>query len=101
MALWCFRRTQLNPFREKTADGSAEAPAPLVQQPSQPLPLLAAELLVLSIGASFLMKYGETALGLPFEPSAIVGWLLVLGIPAVVGYSFVSAPDPLKQAEAQ
>ena len=58
----------------------------------QPAPLLAAELSLATIAAAYLMKYGEPLLGLPFEPSAAVGWALVVGIPAFVGYRFASAP---------
>ena len=41
------------------------------------------------------MKYGETLLGITFEPEtagAILGGLICLGIPSAVGYRFYSLP---------
>ena len=54
-------------------------------------PLVAAELILLTVAASYFVKYGEAALSLPFEPNAIVAWLVVLGIPATVGLRFVTS----------
>jgi hypothetical protein len=80
----------LNPL-SKSDDGeeaAAYTPPPIVSQEMQPTPLIAAELVLLTIVASYLMKYGETVIPFAFEPSAIVGWLICLGIPAGVGYRF-------------
>lgn len=91
-----------NPFAEappadESAEAEAAAPPALAAVDMQPAPLLAAELAAATVVASYLMKYIEPALGVPFEPSAIVGWALVLGIPALVGYRFVSTA-PTKAA---
>ena len=92
----------LNPFAEKPAvaaatDDAAEPPPALVTQDVLPAPLLAVELTLLTALFSYGLKYIEPAIGLPYEPSAIVGWAVCIGIPAIVGYSFASSP-PSKSA---
>ena len=84
--------SELNPMKPKEEGAeAAEAAAPALSTvPVQPAPLVAAELVLLTFAASFAVKYGEPALALPFEPNALVGWGLVLGIPAVVLARFLS-----------
>ena len=82
-----------NPFAPKddepaAAAAAADAAPALTPQDVPGAPLVAVELLLLTVLASYLMKYGEAALALPFEPNAIVAWLLVLAIPAGVGARF-------------
>ena len=87
----------LNPFSDAPAaapEPAEEAPPPLVTQEVLPGPLLAAELILGTVAFSYGLKYLEPALGLPYDPSAIVGWLICLTIPAAVGYNFASKPDP-------
>jgi hypothetical protein len=90
----------LNPFdkggeEEEGEEGGVSAPAPpsLTTQQLEPTPLVAAELVLATALASFVMKYGETALGVAFEPNAILGWLICLSIPAAVGFRFYSLPS--------
>jgi hypothetical protein len=63
-------------------------------------PLLAGELVLLTAVFSYLVKYGEPALTLPFEPNALVGWALVLGIPTFVGFRFVAGASDSNAASA-
>ena len=78
----------------------AAAPPPLVTQEVLPAPLYGAELVLGTVVASYLMKYLEPAIGLAYEPNAIIGWLVCLTIPAAVGYRFVSLPNPAETAPA-
>jgi hypothetical protein len=97
--------SELNPFK-----GSPEAagpqpsdptPAPLVVQPMQAGPLVAAELIGFTMLASYMIKYGETALGLPFSPNVIVAWFMVLSIPASVGYNLATAAPKESRAASE
>ena len=83
-----------NPFSKDESEGAAEqvSPPALIPQPMQSTPLIAAELTLLTLVSSYIMKYGETALGVVFEPNAILGGLICLAIPAAVGYRFASLP---------
>jgi len=85
-----------NPFAkgsDEDADASSAEPvAAITPQDVPSTPLVAAELVLLTAAASYLLKYGETALSVPFDPSAALGWALCLLIPAAVGYRFVSLP---------
>ena len=90
---------KLNPLAEKGADEAAPAPKPLVRTiETQPLPLIGAELVLLTLLASYVMKYGEVLVPFAFEPNSILGWLICLLIPAGVGYRFsgveVTAAEP-------
>ena len=91
----------LNPFGAKDegeGEGATAAATAITTQPVLAAPLLAAELLLLTTAASYLVKYGEAALSLPFEPNALIGWALVVGIPAIVGYRFASLPPIADEA---
>ena len=96
--------SELNPFKPKGEAGEAgEAAAPaaaVVPQPVIATPLLAGELVLLTAVFSYLVKYGEPALTLPFEPNALVGWALVLGIPTFVGFRFVAGASDSNAASA-
>jgi len=96
--------SELNPFKDKAeaADAAAEPEPlpPIATQPVPQAPLLVAELLLLTTAASYGLKYAEPALGLPYEPSAIVGWLVCLGIPAVVGFRFATSSTPAAESAA-
>ena len=91
--------SQLNPFAEKP-EGGADAPTPpaITQQEVAPAPLIAVELVLLTAVASYVMKYGEAALGVAFEPNAVLGWLICLAIPALVGFRFSSLEPTEKSA---
>uniref|UniRef100_A0A7S0IQZ8 Uncharacterized protein n=1 Tax=Calcidiscus leptoporus TaxID=127549 RepID=A0A7S0IQZ8_9EUKA len=75
-------------------------PSALAIQEYPPAALLAAELAALTIACSYLMKYGEPALGVPFAPNALVAWLMVASVPAAVAYSIASTPAPAAVASA-
>ena len=86
-------------FSKEEAEGAdaaaTAAPPALIKQDVPPTPLIAAELILLTVVSSYLMKYGETLLGITFEPEqagAILGGLICLAIPAGVGYRFYSLP---------
>ena len=86
----------LGPKNSPTAEGDAGDGEPaavvsVVPQDVQPAPLLAAELLLLTTLASYAMKYGEPALGLPFAPNEVVGWAICVAIPAGVAWRFSQA----------
>jgi len=49
---------------------------------------LIAKLSILTITCSYLIKYGELGLDLPFEPSAIAATAVVAGIPSLTAYYF-------------
>ena len=86
--------SQLNPLAPREDEEASTSPAAassLTPQPVPGAPLVAAELILLTIAASYFVKYGEAALSLPFEPNAIVAWLLVLGIPTTVGLRFATS----------
>ena len=50
--------------------------------------LLAAKLIILTLASSYVIKYGELALDLPFSANGIAAGALVFGIPAITGYSY-------------
>ena len=67
-------------------------------QPVPSAPFLAGELLVLTIVASYAIKYVEPVSSLPFEPNALVGWALVVGIPSIVAFRFAKGGAPAASA---
>jgi len=94
-----------NPLQSDEAKAAAEAeraavvearrPAgPLVPQDVPSKPLVAAELLLLTLATSYLVKYGETVLPFAFEPNAALGGLICVGIPAAVFARFYGLPKP-------
>ena len=93
-----------NPFKDKESAVSESAaanalpggqPLDITPQDVPSVPLIAGELVLLTVAASYLMKYGETALGVAFDPSAILGAFICFAIPAGVGYRFASlSADP-------
>jgi len=99
---WTFQQAlkDANPFDKSAAEeleaeaAEAEGAAAMALTPQDvpSTPLIAAELVLLTLVASYAMKYGETALGVAFDPNAIVGWLICITIPAAVGYRFASLP---------
>lgn len=95
---------ELNPFKGKGEAGASPAEpalAPLAPQPMQAAPLVAAELIGFTMLASYMIKYGETALGFPFSPNVIVAWLMVLTIPASVGYKLATASPKESRAASE
>jgi len=97
---WNFKDalTDANPFSNDEGATNGPSPPVITPQPMQSTPLIAAELVLLTLAASYVMKYGETALGVVFEPNAILGGLICLAIPAGVTYRFVSLPSTERTA---
>jgi hypothetical protein len=89
---------EVNPFpRSSTspqglvADGIAATPLQLL--PSDAFGstrALTAKLVGLTLLCSYLVKYGELGLDLPFTPNAATAVLMVLGVPAVTAYNYYS-----------
>jgi len=98
---WTF--AELNPFAKKDdalVEAADEAAPPLVVQEVLPGPLLAVELALLTLAATYGLKYLEPAIGLPYAPNALVGWAICLGIPAAVAFRFATAPQSDAAVEA-
>jgi hypothetical protein len=69
------------------ADGIAAQPLAVVE-PKESNEVLAAKLVVLTLLTSFIVKYGELGLDLPFAPNAAVATLMILGIPGITAYNY-------------
>lgn len=89
---WTLR--ELNPFPKSEVspegiaiDNAAAVPYNAVAAKDSEL-VLAAKLMTLTIASSYIMKYGELALDLPFTPNPIAGGSIVLGIPAITAYLY-------------
>ncbi len=88
---WTFG--ELNPFRKGDSpetiaiDEVAALPYNVVVAQDSEL-LLAAKLITLTVVSSYIMKYGELALDLPFSANKIAAGAIVLGIPATTGYLY-------------
>lgn len=91
---------ELNPFPKSdtnpsglVADGIAASPLALAE-PTESNQVLAAKVITATVALSYLVKYGELGLDLPFEPNAPIALALVLGIPAVTAYTYYQkSPD--------
>lgn len=92
-----------NPLQSEEARAAAEAEratvvaarrptAALTPQDVPAKPLVAAELLLLTLAASYLLKYGETVVPFAFEPNGVLGALICAGIPAAVFARFYGLP---------
>jgi len=88
---WTFG--ELNPFRKGDSpeviaiDEVAAVPYNVVAAQDSEL-LLAAKLITLTVVSSYIMKYGELALDLPFSANGIAAGAIVFGIPAITGYLY-------------
>ena len=85
---------EINPFPKSAtspqglvADGIAAMPLTL-RQAEESNQVLAAKVIGLTIFLSYLIKYGELGLDLPFEPNAPVALGMVLGIPAITAFQY-------------
>ena len=89
---WTLR--DLNPFPKSQVspeglaiDEAATMPYNVVAAKESDL-VLAAKLIALTIGTSYLIKYGELALDLPLTENPIAAGAIVLCIPAITGYFY-------------
>jgi len=83
---------ELNPFSNDdpgklAADGAAAVPLNLREAEESNF-LLAAKVVGLTVFFSYLVKYGELGLDLPFEPNAFAALAITLGIPAITGFQY-------------
>jgi hypothetical protein len=89
---------EVNPFpRSSTspqglvADGIAATPLQLLPADTfGSTQALTAKLVGLTLVCSYLVKYGELGLDLPFTPNTPVAVLMVLGVPAITAYNYYS-----------
>lgn len=89
---WTF--DEVNPFTKSNtdptglvADGIAALPLTL-REAEESNQVLAAKILGLTVALSYLVKYGELGLDLPFEPNAPVALAMVLGVPAITAFQY-------------
>ena len=85
---------EINPFPKSAtnpvglvADGMASMPLQ-VKEPTESNQVLAAKLVGLTLFASYLVKYGELGLELPFTPNALAATAIIVGIPSVTGFYY-------------
>ena len=96
---WTF--DEVNPFPQSAtspqglvADGIAATPLQLLSTDAlDDNRILIAKLVGLTVGLSYLVKYGELGLDLPFTPSEPIALAMVLGIPALTAYQFYSLSE--------
>ena len=85
---------EVNPFPKSSTNptglmADATAALPLKTVPAKDTTVeLAAKLAVATVGTSYLVKYGELGLDLPFVPNAPVALSIVLGIPALTAAAY-------------
>jgi hypothetical protein len=91
---------ELNPFpRSATspeglvAEGIASMPLVVDESLAESNQALAAKLVGLTLVSSYLVKYGELGLDLPFSPNAPIATAMVLGIPAITAFQYYKQSD--------
>jgi hypothetical protein len=100
---WSF--DEINPFPKSSvdpkglvADGIAAMPLTLVE-PEESNQVLVAKVLTGTLVLSYLVKYGELGLDLPFEPNAPVASAIVLGIPAITAFTYYQKSETSADGE--
>ncbi|KAG7351140.1 DUF2499 domain containing protein [Nitzschia inconspicua] len=73
--------------RGLVADGIAATPLTLVE-PTESNQVLVAKVVGLTVGLSYLIKYGSLGIDLPFEPNAAIALAMVIGIPGITAYRY-------------
>jgi hypothetical protein len=89
---------EVNPFpRSSTspqglvADGIASTPLQLLPADTfGSTQALTGKLVALTLACSYLVKYGELGLDLPFNPNAAAAILMVLAVPSITAYQYYS-----------
>lgn len=90
-------KSSTNP-RGLVADGIAAMPLTL-REPEETNQVLAAKVVGLTLFLSYLVKYGELGLDLPFEPNAAVALAMVSGIPAVTAFQYYQRSEPSEDGQ--
>jgi len=90
---------ELNPWprsstspRGLVADGIAAQPL-IVEEPKESNEAFAAKLVFLTLLASYVVKYGELGLDLPYTPNAAVATLMIAAIPGITAYNYYSRSE--------
>lgn len=87
---------ELNPFPKSSTSPTglmvdATAALPLVKvEPKESNLALASKLAACTVAISYVIKYGELGLDLPFNPDPAAALAIALGIPAVTAFQFYS-----------
>jgi amino acid transporter len=96
---------EVNPFPKSStaptglvADGIAAMPLTL-REAEETNQVLVAKVIGLTVFLSYLIKYGELGLDLPFEPNAPVALGMVLGIPAITAFQYYQKSEPSEEGE--
>jgi hypothetical protein len=86
---------ELNPFRKLPEDeGLASTPmvtsdsAAVAAPPLESNVVSGAKLVAVTLATSYIVKYGELGLDLPFQTNTVVPTLMIIGIPAITAYSY-------------
>lgn len=96
---------EANPFPKSetspsglVADSIAATPL-VLSESTESNGVLAAQVVAATLGLSYLVKYGELGLDLPFEPNAPVALAMVLGVPAITAYTYFQKSSDLSESE--
>jgi hypothetical protein len=94
---WTLR--EINPLPQSntsplglTVDAIAATPLATVQ-PKESNLVLGGKIAALTVVTSYLVKYGELGLDLPFTPNAPIALAMVLGIPAITAATYISKDE--------
>jgi hypothetical protein len=98
---------EVNPFprsnsdpRGLVADGIAATPLTLVE-PAESNQALVAKVVGLTLGLSYLIKYGSLGIDLPFEPNSAIALAMVIGIPGITAYKYYKESSTEEGAESK
>ena len=85
---------EVNPFPKSdtnptglVADGVAAMPL-VISEPTESNQILAAKVLGVTVVSSYLVKYGELGLDLPFTPNPYAAVAMIVGIPGITAYQY-------------
>jgi hypothetical protein len=92
-----FPNSDTNP-RGLVADGIAAMPLTLVE-PEESNQVLVSKVVAATLGLSYLVKYGELGLNLPFEPNIPVALAMVISIPAFTAFQYYQKSELSKEGE--
>jgi hypothetical protein len=92
-----FPKSATNP-RGLVADGIAASPLTLAE-PTESNQVLAAKVLAATLSLSYLVKYGELGLDLPFEPNAPIALAMIVSVPAFTAYTYYQKSPDFSEGE--